>query len=268
MRFGLDYSWDRVSPAAHKAAGSTFAVRYLSRVHPDKNLTATELAELHTGGIDVVLVWEDRPREAAKQGRARGATDGRDAKRMAEAVGLGARPIYFTIDYDAPASDAPAILEYFRGVASIIGHDRTGVYGGYWQVKRLWDTGAVAWIWQTYAWSGTPPQWHEAAHIRQWKNGQKVAGATVDFDHAMKDEFGQHDVQPKPPYEGPRGDFAAEVQVNFSNGHWRVAGLPGHVKVAGPDRWASAKLAVTVGPDGIEWLRVAPMPWNAKPLGD
>lgn len=68
-------------------------------------------------------------------------------------------------------------------------------------------------------------------------------------------------------YHGAEGTFAAELQVNFSNGQWRITGLPGNVKLGGPSRNASAKVLVSVGSDGIHWHTLEPMAWDAPPLG-
>jgi LysM repeat protein len=97
-------------------------------------------------------------------------------------------PIYFAVDYDAPESDQPALNAYFDGVASVIGLERTGVYAGYWIVKRLAEANKAKWLWQTYAWSGG--NWFPGNHLEQYKNGQELNGA-VDFVRSKQDNYGQ-----------------------------------------------------------------------------
>ncbi len=63
----------------------------------------------------------------------------------------------------------------------------------------------------------------------------------------------------------PSGVFTAELQVNFSDGRWRVIGLPGAVHLGGPERWASVKVAVDASTG--HWLDPKPMTWDAPPLG-
>ena len=148
MRFGLDYG-GTLSPAAHHSIGSTFACRYL------RELWAIEVNELIGGGVDVVLIHE-RLADAALGGHAYGVRDAKDA--LGSANGFGAPthvPIYFAVDFDETPGQAATVADYFRGVASVIGLARTGAYGGYWTVSRLFDAGLIKWGWQTYAWSGS-----------------------------------------------------------------------------------------------------------------
>ena len=63
------------------------------------------------------------------------------------------RPIYFAVDFDAQPGDQGAVDDYFNGVASVIGHARTGAYGGYGLIARSFYDNVIAWGWQTYAWS-------------------------------------------------------------------------------------------------------------------
>ena len=95
----------------------------------------------------------------------------------------GDRPIYFSVDFDAtPQQGRAAIDAYFDGVASVLGRARTGAYGGYYVIKRLFDDGKITWGWQTYAWSGG--QWDPRAQLRQTQNGVTVAGSSCDIDVA------------------------------------------------------------------------------------
>lgn len=82
-----------------------------------------------------------------------------------------------------------AILDYFWGVASVIGLERTGAYGGYECIKGLFDAKAITWGWQTYAWSGGA--WDARAHIQQYENGVNLDGHAVDYDRSMVVDFGQ-----------------------------------------------------------------------------
>ena len=187
-RAGVDYSFARPSPSGLRAAGYTFAVRYLS-YDAGKNLSAPEARALIGAGVDVVANWESGGSDALK-GRARGVSDAQEAQRQATAAGMPAgRPIYFSIDFDASAAQQAAINDYFDGVASVLGHDRTGAYGGINPIKRLFDAGKIGFGWQTYAWSGG--KWEARAQLRQIHNGVTVAGGDCDIDQSQTDDFGQ-----------------------------------------------------------------------------
>ena len=81
----------------------------------------------------------------------------------------------------------PTINAYFDGIASVIGKSRTGAYGSYYVIKRLFDGGKIAWGWQTYAWSGG--NWDSRAQLRQVQNG--LENGQLDKDQAMAADFGQ-----------------------------------------------------------------------------
>lgn len=195
MSFGLDYAWSRPSVSAMKAADVEFICRYLSN-DPTKDLSRAEATAASKAGISCVAVWETttgRP----KAGRAAGIEDAKRAAAKAEACGMpNDRPIYFAIDYDAPAGDQAVINAYLDGAASVIGRDRVGAYAGYYPLKRCFDAGKITWGWQTYAWSGG--KWDSRAHIQQYKNGVTFDGKNVDYNRSTKADFGQWKVGESP----------------------------------------------------------------------
>jgi len=186
---GVDYSWGRPGAGTLAASGYTFACRYLSYDTTGKNLSAGEAQDLIAAGVDIVLVWETSSTEAL-DGYARGAQSAQDAQSMAVGCGMPAdRPIYFAVDFDASPDQQPALDSYFDGVASVLGRGRTGAYGGYYPIQRLFNDGKIAYGWQTYAWSGG--QWDSRAQLRQVENGITVGGADCDLDEAWATDFGQ-----------------------------------------------------------------------------
>jgi hypothetical protein len=189
VRSGVDYAWARPSPSGVRGAGYTFAVRYLSWDTTGKNLTASEARALQAAGIDLVSNWEFGASDALK-GRARGASDAQEALRQATAAGMPAgRPIYFSVDFDAQPSQQAVLNDYFDGVASVLGRDRTGAYGGIGPIGRLFDAGKIAFGWQTFAWSAG--RWDARAQLRQVRNGVTIAGGDCDIDQSQADDFGQ-----------------------------------------------------------------------------
>ena len=186
-RYGVDYAWARPSPASLRAQGFEFVARYASYDTTGKSLTHAEAAALEAAGLDVVLVWEQAADDSLS-GYAKGVSDATAAQQQAVADGQPAgRPIYFAIDFDAQVSQQPAISAYFDGVASVIGHGRTGIYGGFPVVKRLFDAGKVTYGWQAYAWSYG--MWDGRAQLRQIPGS--VDGGSLDKDQAIADDYGQ-----------------------------------------------------------------------------
>jgi hypothetical protein len=202
--FGVDYAWARPSPSSLYAEGFRFAARYLSYDTTGKNLSKGEADALINAGLDVVVVWEWNADDAL-QGYGLGVQHANAADAQARACGMPeGRPIYFAIDFDAQPSQQGAIDAYFDGVASVIGRDRTGVYGGYGPVSRLFDAGKVKWGWQTYAWSYGA--WDGRAQVRQIQNGIGPGGGE-DKDQSMVADFGQwgHGAPPPPSGGEPTG---------------------------------------------------------------
>ncbi len=186
---GIDYSWARPGGRNIKNAGKQFVVRYL---WPDgeggKGLDAAELADLVNNGLEIVLVYEAfaaSPKEGAQTGKAHAAAAQREINRL----GLPAKSVvYFAADWDAQAGDQPAIDDYLRGAASVIGLERVGIYGSADVMQRTMASGTAKWFWQTYAWSRGRVQ--EGIHLYQYLNGQNLNGA-VDYNRTSLDNYGQ-----------------------------------------------------------------------------
>jgi hypothetical protein len=257
MRKGIDYSWGRPSPAAIKAAGYTFVCRYLSWDTTGKNLTKAEAQALSTVGIDVTCNWEYATKEALS-GYSQGVRNAQEAQRQAIACGMPAhRPIYFSVDFDATPSQQGAINSYLDGIASVIGRDRCGAYGGYYVIKRLFDASKIRWGWQTYAWSGG--QWDRRAQLRQVQNDIQVGGADCDADEALAEDFGQWRTGPSSGCEGGRNGFV-DIRDDLSGTVARTLHLGSNVTVtleygtvAGAQRgWA--KISGSTSPGDQVWM--------------
>lgn len=188
MAFGLDYI--KGPPiAALKKEGVTFVCRYLSEVNEQtkiKLLTPEEAKTNSQAGISIVSNYEWYASRAT-EGHASGVYDAQiAAKQHTDCGGPADRPIYFSVDEDVDGSQCAG---YFQGVASVIDLPRTGAYGSYRVLKYLFDHKLITWGWQTYAWSYGV--WEPRAHIQQYQNGVMLAGASVDYNRSMRDDFGQ-----------------------------------------------------------------------------
>jgi hypothetical protein len=219
--FGIDYAWGRPGVTALRKAGVKFVCRYLSHDTSGKNLTRAEAEALSNAGVWIVVVWESGASRALK-GRAAGASDAAAAAKQAKDCGMpGDRPIYFAVDFDATSGQQAAINAYLDGAASVLGRERVGLYGGYGPVKRALDGRHASWAWQTYAWSRG--LWDGRAQLQQYSNDHTINGVGLDYDRAVKDDYGQWrvGVSPKeadmdPATRVPVPDYYAK-QGNFSH---------------------------------------------------
>jgi len=188
MIAGVDYSTDHPSAAELAARGMGFAGRYVGLGGQGKQLTSPELLALSRHGISVVMLAEADAR-GALGGWAAGAQHAGVVRAAAQRLGAPpSAPIYFAVDFDAQPPQMPRVRDYFRGVASVLGRARTGVYGGYGVVADLLAGGLAAWAFQTYAWSGG--RWHPGAQLRQLRNGVRLGAGTVDLCVATVANYG------------------------------------------------------------------------------
>lgn len=181
---GVDYPWSHPAPAALRAAGVGFAMRYLSN-DSSKNLSLAEANALAAQGIWSGVVWETTATRALA-GRAAGATDARAALAQAQACGMpDGRPIYFAVDTDTTWSQ---VAPYFQGIRDVLPLGQVGVYGGIRIIQGAASSGLVSWYWQAEAWSGG--RWDPHAHIRQ-AGSLTVGGVSCDRNTSMFADFGQ-----------------------------------------------------------------------------
>jgi|SRR5215471_2512590 len=189
--FGIDYSYGQgLTTAQMHRGGVTFVCRYLAYLPNGKCINKAEFDNLVKAGIKVVLVWEQDGRDCMG-GRARGVAHAQEAAKQAHALtGSNEAVIYFApCDFDAAPGMQPLINGYLDGAASVIGHGRTGMYGGFWPLSRALDGRHAAYGWQTYAWSGT--NLDRRASLYQYHNGVRFGPAEVDYDKSFHDDFGQ-----------------------------------------------------------------------------
>ena len=219
---GLDYAGGRPSAADIIAAGYNFVCRYVTSGGsslPQKQLILSEAQNLLGAGVGVVSNWESSGTDMSG-GSAQGISDAQQAQANHLAAGGDpTAPIYFSVDFDASDADQPNINAYFQGVASVITLPRTGVYGGYWVVKKCFDAGVVTWGWQTEAWSGDPadlsPVGPDGTYLdaranilqRNSLGYATVGGVQCDINISLTDNFGQWNyggVKPVKPVPVPQ----------------------------------------------------------------
>jgi hypothetical protein len=162
--------------------GARFAASYLS-TDPSKNWTRASLRNYHATGLGTVCVWETTATRALSR-FAGGRSDARAALREERALGVPtSKPVYFAVDFNETYHQAAAVASYFRGVDSVLGVRRTGGYGSYHTVRRLFDADLIRFGWQTSTWSGG--RWDRRAQLEQY-----AYQGSYDWDAALTSSFG------------------------------------------------------------------------------
>ena len=219
--FGVDYSFARPSADLLSMRRVWFAARYLWRTvqsdgKTNKGLSKVEYDALQAKGIQVAFIYEEDGKELTL-GYDAGVRVAKAAEAYRNEQGLPVKPIYFNVDFNATDSTQLAkIWDALRGVASVIGIKRVGLYAGYNVIKAAFDQKLITFGMQTYAWSNG--QWDSRAQLRQWSNNQW--GGSVDFQYAMAAEFGQTPIVPAPePEPDPDPDPKPEDSVLVDREH-------------------------------------------------
>src|SRR6266508_3660269 len=189
---GVDYSESRPDPNCLYDNGKRFVVRYLwsGKTPPGpKLLQKTEADSLKAAGLEIVSNFESWTGRAL-EGYSAGVADAKLAvKNHLVAGGPPNAVIYVSVDIDTNSSQVDEISSYFRGWKETIGVDRVGIYGEYSIVKYAAEHNLAKWFWQTYGWSGGA--WYTGNHIEQYRNHVSMCGGTLDYDRALKDNYGQ-----------------------------------------------------------------------------
>lgn len=180
--YGIDFGWKTVSARAAQALNIQFVASYLS-TDASKNWTRGMINAYHAAGKGTVCVWETSATRALS-GYAGGQLDARLALNEEQGLGVpSSAPIYFAVDFKEVGHQPRAVASYFSGVNSVLGVSRTGAYGGYWTIHRLFNAALIQFGWQTSAWSGG--LWDPRAQIQQYAYYN-----AYDLDRAMTSEFG------------------------------------------------------------------------------
>jgi hypothetical protein len=193
-RTGIDFAGGIPSSSSILQQGHSFVVRYTTDGGPDlpgKLLYQGELLERFASNVSTCLIME-KTKDRMLAGFPAGLVDAREANDWAQRIGFPLwRPIYFAADWDATVAQQALIDQYLIGVASVIGLERVGVYGGFYIIKRCALNGTAKWFWQTSAWSGSQ-QW-EGNHIFQTSQQERIDGTPCDINIAKQEDFGQWD---------------------------------------------------------------------------
>lgn len=221
MAKGADFTDKNLTGKEMKAAGLTFACRYLSN-HPGgwKELSLAEAKEKTAAGILVVSNWENtgHPLNTVAVGKDEA------TKALAEAHKCGMpafRPIYFSIDFNAKPG---SFNKYFEGVNSVLGLQYTGVYASAALIQGLHNANLVKWGWRTQSIG-----WYGGASTADCQivqsGGSTVSGTSIDRDASLTADiggwviggkYGQVIVPVTPPkYTHPLEFSGAAISVHY-----------------------------------------------------
>ncbi|MGP4056396.1 DUF1906 domain-containing protein [Mycobacterium sp. 4D054] len=216
----IDYAMRQIPAQDIRAAGHAGVINYVSTSRPGSNFGAKPITlpyakSLTAAGLVIVSNYQyGKPGGTAPsdftRGYAGGVADARTAWQLHTAAGGGrSAPIYFSVDddIDRHAWDTLA-LPWFRGINSVLGVQRTGVYGGINTCQWAASDGVIGrsgtpgrvWAWQTRSWSRG--QIYPAAVLYQRiidtasNPGPVVGGIRVDVNDVLAQDCGQWNLHP------------------------------------------------------------------------
>ncbi|TQK29952.1 DUF1906 domain-containing protein [Arthrobacter sp. SLBN-53] len=216
----IDFAMRQIPAADIRAAGHAGVINYVSTSRPGssfgaKPITLPYAQSLTAAGLVIVSNFQyGKPGGTAPsdftRGFAGGVADARTAWQLHTAAGGGqTAPVYFSVDDDIDRETWDTVaLQWFRGINSVIGPMRTGIYAGIRPCEWAITSGVVgrsstpgkAWVWQTRSWSGG--QIHPAAVLYQRiidtasNPGPVVGGIRVDVNDVLASDVGQWNLHP------------------------------------------------------------------------
>ena len=217
----IDFAAREIPPKLIKKAGYGGVIAYVSESRPGANFGAKPLTReyadaLRAENLQIVSNFQfGKPGGTAPsdytRGFSGGVQDAQTALRLHEAAGGPASaPIFFSVDEDISLDQWNQVaVEWFRGINSVLGVHRTGIYGHSrvcaWaiedQVIGRSTSGGHRWAWQTKAWSYGGRE--DSAVLYQdvidtaSNPGPTVGDVHVDENEVLADDFGQWDLDRK-----------------------------------------------------------------------
>jgi hypothetical protein len=214
----IDFAERRIPPDQIKSAGYAGVVNYVSESRPGANFEAKPITRdyadaLRAAGLHIVSNfqygkpgWPD-PSDFTR-GSDGGAADAQTALRLhAAAGGSNSAPIFFSVDDDIDQNTWNSLaVNWFRGINSVLGVQRTGIYGHSqacgWAIRDgvigHSTTAGYRWAWQTKTWSHgqrepTAVLYQEVLNSA-FNLGPPLGDTNVDVDEVLAADFGQWDL--------------------------------------------------------------------------
>lgn len=216
----IDFAMRQIPARDILAAGHAGVINYVSTSRPGSSMGAKPITlpyaqSLAAAGLAIVSNYQyGKPGGTAPsdftRGYAGGIADARTAWQLHTAAGGGqSAPIFFSVDDDIDRNTWNNVaLQWFRGINSVLGVQRTGIYGGIRPCQWATTDGVIGrsrspghvWAWQTRSWSGG--QIYPAAVLYQRvvstvsNPGPVVGGLEVDVSDALAQDVGQWSLHP------------------------------------------------------------------------
>ena len=214
----IDFTHRLVPPDQIKAAGFDGALVYVSELRPGadfdfKPVTREYADALRAAGLHVVSGYQygkpgwPSPSDFTR-GFKGGVADAQTALRLHSAAGgPDSAPIFFSIDEGIDLSTwKSTAAEWLRGINSVLGVNRTGVYGHSRVCSWTIEDGVIgrsttaghSWAWQTKAWSHGEREpaavLYQSVVVTPSDPGVILGGTGVDVDEVLAADFGQWDL--------------------------------------------------------------------------
>ncbi len=214
----IDFAERRIAPNEIKAAGYAGVVNYVSEARPGSNFEAKPLTReyadaLRAAGLHIVSNYQyGKPNGTAPSDFTRGfdggVADAHTALRLHEAAGGSASaPIFFSVDDDINGETWNTLaVNWFRGINSVLGTQRTGIYGHAQSCRWAINDSVIgrsstpghSWAWQTKAWSHgqreTAAVLYQAVVNTPSEPGPLLGGIHIDVDDVLAADYGQWDL--------------------------------------------------------------------------
>src|SRR5580693_2283263 len=214
----IDFAERRIPPDQIKSAGYAGVVNYVSESRPGANFEAKPITRdyadaLRAAGLHIVSNfqygkpgWPD-PSDFTR-GSDGGVADAQTALRLhAAAGGSNSAPIFFSVDDDIGLDTWNSLaVNWFRGINSVLGVQRTGIYGHFqacgWAIRDgvigNSSTAGYRWAWETKTWSHgqrepTAVLYQEVLNSA-FNLGPPLGDTNVDVDEVLATDFGQWDL--------------------------------------------------------------------------
>src|SRR5271155_3537607 len=169
----IDFAEKRIAPDEIKSAGYAGVVNYVSESRPGANFEAKPLTReyadaLRAAGLHIVSNYQygkpgwPTPSDFTR-GHDGGVADAQTALQLHNADGGGSSaPIFFSVDDDIDQNTWNSLaVDWLRGINSVLGVARTGIYGHAqacgWAIRDgvigNSTSAGYRWAWQTKSWS-------------------------------------------------------------------------------------------------------------------
>jgi hypothetical protein len=214
----IDFTHRLVAPDQIKASGFDGVIVYVSELRPGadfdfKPVTREYADGLRAVGLHVVSVYQygkpgwPTPSDFTR-GYDGGVADAQTALRLHGAAGgPDSAPIFFSVDEDIDAATWKSLaVQWLRGINSVLGVERTGIYGHSRACAWAIDDGVIGrstaaghwWAWQTKAWSHGEREpravLYQSVVVSGSDAGVALGGTQVDVDDVLAADFGQWDL--------------------------------------------------------------------------